>query len=259
MSVENAAQIAEQKNQDLFLFLNLRDGEFTNIDFESATVDAGYAVKENRMKNGVHIRVKNEIQRAKVDSKWQDVNFCLTLETMSDYHNLEEMKQTLLKTKTGREFIKFILNNHSIKFTNKLQNSLPEVEIEKNIKASTREAYTTDIITTVDVDIDPEKEKSMSYDDIIDEFKEKRPRSSSVVYCLKLLHKNRNERAFYVGETVRPMARLVEHIRKDGDFSGSNGYILTGVHSVHPASKICERKKYVDTMNATDCFVFGGR
>lgn len=259
MSVKDASEIAEQKNQDLFLFLKLRDGKFTSIDFEAVTVDVGYAVKENRMKNGLHIRVKDEIQRAKVDSEWRDVNFCLSLETMSNYHNLEEMKQTLLRTKQGKEFIEFMLDKHSIKFTDKLQNSLPRLRDQDSIEPSTRKAYTTDIKTTVDIDIDVEEEKEKGYEDIIDEFKQKRPRSSSVVYCLKLLHKDRNERAFYVGETTRPMMRIVQHIRKDGDFSSSNGYILTGIHSVHPASKICERKKYVDMRNATDCPVFGGR
>jgi len=258
MAVEDASEIAEQKDQDLHLFLKNRDGDFMNIDFEKVTVDAGYTVKENRMRNGMYIRVKDEIERAKVDGEWTDLNFLMSLETMSNYHNLDEMKQTLLRTKNGQEFINYILQNYSIQFTEELESSLPNIDSKHSTEASNREAYTTDIKTTVDVEIGS-NERDVKDIDIIEEFKKKRPRSSSVVYCLKLLHKHRNERAFYVGKTTRPMARITQHVRSHGDFHNSNGYILTGVHSVHPSSKICERKKYVDMRNATDCLVFGGR
>lgn len=281
MTVQDASQIADENDQNLYIFVRVRNGDFVGIDFEKVTIDNGYAVKENRMKNGMYIRIKDIIEQAKYDSSWQSSNIYGELNLLSEYEEFKDMKRKLLDTDEGRKFIEFGLSNYGIDYSEEIKESLDFISRYKYSGKNTNRKNNTDKNnkdleqindnkekersndiknpSDISVHVNPEEEKNVNRNVIRTVFENMLPDVDSVVYTLKLLHNEKEERAFYVGRSSIPKQRISQHLRKDGDFSDSNGYTVTGIKFVDDEHKISEREKYLEMKQAVSCPVFGGK
>jgi hypothetical protein len=223
------------------------------------------------MKNGMYIGVKDVLEAAKYDREWEDYDLYSELSLMLEYEEFRDLKRKLLDTDVGREFVEYALSRYGIEYTEKIKDSL---DFTSNYKFGGRKEEfknkEPDVIETpevenvendieLNVDVDVEKEKNIDRNDIRKEFNSMLPNCESVVYTLKLLDRQDETRAFYVGRSSVPKRRISQHLRKGGDFANSSGYMITGVKCIDRESEISERNKYLQVNGEVSCPVLGGR
>ena len=271
MEYQDASKIAEHNKQSLYIFVRVRDGEYVGIDFEKVTVDNGYAVKENRMKNGMYIRIEDVLEAAKYDQEWENYDLYSELSLMLEYEEFRDLKRKLIDTDVGRNFVKYALSRYGIDYTEQIKDSLDftsnykfggrkeEFENKEPDKIDNSGVENVEGNVDIDVAVNIEKERNTNRNDIREEFNSMLPNCESVVYTLKLLHKRNETRAFYVGRSSVPKQRITQHLREGGDFVNSSGYMITGVKCIDREDEISERSKYKQVNGAVSCPVFGGR
>jgi len=271
MEYNDASKIAEHNKQSLYIFVRVRDGEYVSINFEKVTIDNGYAVKENRMKNGMYISVEDVLEAAKYDQEWGDYDLYSELSLMSEYEKFRDLKRKLIDTDVGRNFVKYALSRYGIEYTEQIENSLDftsnykfggrkeEFKNKEPEKIDNNGVENVEGGVDIDIDVDIEKERNNNRTDIREEFNSMLPNCESVVYTLKLLHRQNETRAFYVGRSSVPKNRITQHLRKGGDFVNSSGYMITGVKCIDKENEISERSKYEQVNGAVSCPVFGGK